>query len=188
MHTWKKKKAALSLSRPNTCPSTADARRWRVRGRHTPPPDNYWSSDTSAWTKEATERSSLSAVHSSSSEQSGGLWSCGTGREILYLVFSFINHTCLWVNSQLHRFNKSRAGRPRRSMCLTHTSVREIIMEILRGRWTLITAQNKSRGNMRIDRRSSPPRLQPECGIETTPSIRTSQVILLLEGDSDYAG
>ncbi|CAK6965297.1 Hypothetical predicted protein [Scomber scombrus] len=30
-------------------------------------------------------------------------------------------------------------------------------------------------------------RLQVECGIETTPSVGTSQVILLLEGDFDYA-
>ena len=76
---------------------------------------------------------------------------------ILYLVLSFINHTCLWVNSRLYRFNKSRAGGPRQSARLTYTSVREIIMEILRGRWTLITAQNKSRGNMKIDRRFCPP-------------------------------
>lgn len=41
---------------------------------------------------------------------------------------------------------------------------------------------------MKIDRRFSPSRLQVECGIETTPGVRTSQVILLLEGDSDYAG
>ncbi len=41
---------------------------------------------------------------------------------------------------------------------------------------------------MKIDRRFSPSRLQVECRIETTPSVRTSLVILLLEGDSDYAG
>lgn len=107
---------------------------------------------------------------------------------ILYWILTFINHTCLWVNSQLHRFNKRHAGRPRHSVRLIYTSVREIIMEILRGRWTLITAQNKSRGDMKIDRRFSPSRLQVECGIETTESVRTSQVILLLEGDFDYAG
>lgn len=107
---------------------------------------------------------------------------------ILYWILTFINHTCLWVNSQLHRFNKRCAGRLRQSMCLIYTSVRGIIMEILTGRWTLITAQNKSRGGMKIDSRFSPSRLQVECGIETTPSVRTSLVILLLEGDSDYAG
>lgn len=52
-------------------------------------------------------------------------------------------------------------------MRLTHTTVREIIMETLRGRWTLITAQNKSRDDVKIDRRFSPSRLQVECGIET---------------------
>jgi len=41
---------------------------------------------------------------------------------------------------------------------------------------------------MKIDRHFSPSRLQVESGIETTPGVRTSQVILLLEGDSDYAG
>lgn len=73
-------------------------------------------------------------------------------------------------------------------MCLIYTTVQEIIMEILRGTRTLITAQNKSRGNMKIDRRFSPSRLQVECGIETTAGVRTSQLILLLGGDSDYAG
>lgn len=107
---------------------------------------------------------------------------------ILYRILTFINHACLWVNSQLHRFNKRHAGRPRHSVCLIYSGVREIIMEILRGGWTLITAPNKSRGDMKIDRRFSPSRLQVECGIETTVSVRTSQVILLLEGDSDYAG
>ena len=73
-------------------------------------------------------------------------------------------------------------------MCLIYTNVREIIMEILRGRRTLITAQNKSRDIMKIDRRFSPSRLQVECGIETTASFRTSQEILHLEEGSDYAG
>jgi len=41
---------------------------------------------------------------------------------------------------------------------------------------------------MKIDRRFTPSRLQVECAIETTQSVRTSQVILLLERDSDYAG
>lgn len=79
---------------------------------------------------------------------------------ILHWILTFINHTCLWVNSQLHRFNKRCASKPGQSMCLIYTGVREIIMEILRGRWTLITAQNKSRGDMKIDRRFSPSRLQ----------------------------
>lgn len=107
---------------------------------------------------------------------------------ILYWILTFINHTCLWVNSQLNRFNKRRAGMPRQSLCFIYTSVREIIMEILRGRWTLITAQNKSRGDMKIDRRFFPCRLQVEWGIETTLSVRSFQVILLLGRDSDYAG
>lgn len=109
--------------------------------------------------------------------------------QILYWILTFINHTCLWVNSQLNRFNKRHAGRSRQStVCASYTSVRKIIMEILRGRWTLITAQNKSGGDMKIDRIFSPSRLQVEYGIETKLSVRTSQVILLLERDSDYAG
>lgn len=74
------------------------------------------------------------------------------------------------------------------SLCASYIRVRENIMEILRGMWSLITAQNKSRGDMEIDRRFSPSRLQVVSGIETTPSVRTSQVILLLEGDSYYEG
>lgn len=86
---------------------------------------------------------------------------CEVGKPaILHRILTFINHTCLWVNSQLRRFNKRCASKPGQSMCLIYTSVREIIMEILRGRWTLITAQNKSRGDMKIDRRFSPSRLQ----------------------------
>lgn len=126
-----------------------------------------WSSNTSARSTKAAAVSwnaldnmrgnvcSPSAVHSSASEQSCGLWNSLW----LHWILTFINHTCLWVNSQLRRFNKRCAGRPRQSMCLIYTGVREIIMEILRGRWTLITAQNKSRGDMKIDRRFSPSRL-----------------------------
>lgn len=41
---------------------------------------------------------------------------------------------------------------------------------------------------MKIDMSFFPSRLQVEHRIETTPRARTSQVILLLEGGSDYAG
>lgn len=212
MHTWKKIDHHCWSQMHNTSSSAADAEPdGGVSGVGTltaskqeaqlsiqwPRSSIEWSSGTSAWWTKAAivswdalgkmrETSARPSIPPHRSKAVG----CEVVKQagILYWILTFINHTCLWVNSQLHRFNKRCAGGLRQSMCLIYTSVREIIMEILTGRWTLITAQNKSRGSMKIDRRFSPSRLQVERGIETTPSVRTSLVILLLEGDSDYAG